>query len=221
MRLSRRLFLNRSVRVWSGLDALTQNIEAYLSRRATPLTLPLALRGTREAMAGLSAMTAGDEDAAREPMALAALLSGLSLANGGLGAAHGIAQSLGIYGVPHGLACAVALPWVMALNLGSDKDGRFRDLADTLCPADSYPGALRGAVARVWEMTSKLGVPRLAELGDRYPDLPPLDAEGITLLAGGAQGNSLSGNPVPMNDTQVAELLTTMRDADDPKAPLP
>jgi alcohol dehydrogenase class IV len=71
--------------VWSGLDALTQNVEAYLSRRATPMTDLFSERGMRAATIGLVKLTKRDDVAAREPMALAALLSGLALANGGLG----------------------------------------------------------------------------------------------------------------------------------------
>ncbi len=208
----------REVRVWSGLDALTQNVESYLSRRGSPLTEALALRGVEASGVGLSALSRGEDRAAREPMALAALLSGLALANGGLGAAHGIAQSLGIHGVPHGLACAVALPWVLAFNARSEEVRRR--LARVAQALGAGPGA-PAAVAWAWDKVRELGVPRLAGLGARYADLPPLDAEGVVLLARGARGNSLSGNPVEMDDVRVAELLTQMRDAGAPEALLP
>jgi alcohol dehydrogenase class IV len=77
------------VRAASGLDALTQNVEAFVSRRATPMTDALALRGISAARHGLDLLAAEDVAGAQEPLALAALLSGLALANGGLGGATG------------------------------------------------------------------------------------------------------------------------------------
>lgn len=212
----------REVRVWSGLDALTQNIEAYVSRRAGPMTQPLALRGLRAAHAGLSCLARDYEERAQEPLALAALLSGLALANGGLGAAHGIAQSLGIWGVPHGLACAVALPWVMASNARHPGvAARLGPLYEALSPNagyNEYDELQRGVVRSVVDLVRPFDLPRLGALGDRYPELPPLDAEGIAVLARGAQGNSLSGNPVEMSEADVADLLRQMRDAEGPEA---
>lgn len=176
----------RDTRVWSGLDALTQNIEAAVSRKATPITEALAERGRVAAEAGLRHLADGREAESQEPLALAALLSGLALANGGLGAAHGIAQALGIYGVPHGLACAIALPWTL----------RRSGLADRVPPIlDAFP------------------LPRLADLPARWPDLPPLGSDdGIRVLAKASLGNSLSGNPIPLDEEDVAALLKQMRD---------
>lgn len=214
----------RVVCVGSGLDALTQNVEAYVSRRATPMTDALALRGIKAASAGLNALVRDDDTGAREPLALAALLSGLALANGGLGAAHGVAQALGIYGVPHGLACAVALPWVLAHNArsGAIPAPRLREIVDALIGGEERTyEAGQTAIAHVWKTTRALGVPRLADLANRYADLPPLDADGVALLAREAQGNSLSGNPLEMDEAALAELLTWMRDADSPEAPGP
>lgn len=212
----------RAVRIWSGSDALTQNIEAFISRKATVLTEVLALRGIEAAGIGITALANGDDEAAREPMGLSALLSGLALANGGLGAAHGIAQSLGIHGVPHGLACAIALPWVVQFNASKMNLWRvLLPITQALASASSYASPQEpsvGVVPWLWEKIGELGLPRLGELPALYPDLPTLDDEGMALLARGARGNSLSGNPVEMSDADVAELLRRMRDADGPEA---
>ncbi len=212
----------RDVRVWSGLDALTQNIEAFLSVRATPMTDALSARGVEAVRDGLTHLLNGDEAGAREPLALAALLSGLALANGGLGAAHGIAQALGVYGVPHGLACAVALPWVVAENAsrgGPAVRRRLAALARVHVFAHERLDA-EHAVLRLVEWLARTGddldVPRLAGLPPRFPNLPALDEAGLTEIAAGARGNSLSGNPVPLSDTDMVELLRRMRDANDP-----
>ncbi|MHB9027123.1 MAG: iron-containing alcohol dehydrogenase, partial [Armatimonadota bacterium] len=96
----------------TGLDALTQLIESYTSSRAQPVTDALALGGLRAARSLLAAYQCGDDQPAREGMSLAAYLSGICLANAGLGAAHGIAAALGsMTDISHGLACAISLPW--------------------------------------------------------------------------------------------------------------
>ena len=103
----------------TGLDALTQLIEAYVSIRANPVTdgfcvqgIPLAARSLRRAFHH------GHEPEARRDMSLAALFSGLALANAGLGVVHGFAAPLGgRFPAPHGAICAAILPYGMEINL--------------------------------------------------------------------------------------------------------
>ena len=92
----------------SGLDALTQCLEPFVSVRASPLTDGLAREGLRRAAAGLRAAYADGTDlAARTDMAMCSLLGGLALANAKLGAVHGLAGVIGgTADVPHGFACA-------------------------------------------------------------------------------------------------------------------
>src|SRR5271165_4098689 len=96
----------------SGMDAITQLIESYISRKAQPIPQALALNGLQLAVPSIvEAVENGRSRPARERMSHAALLSGMALANSGLGMAHGVAAALGIHGnVAHGLACAVMLP---------------------------------------------------------------------------------------------------------------
>ncbi len=91
----------------TGLDALTQLMEAWLSRKASPLTDGFCLEGLVRAARSLPRVCADGQDAeAREEMHLASLLSGLALANGGLGMVHGLAAPLGgLLGAPHGMVC--------------------------------------------------------------------------------------------------------------------
>ena len=78
---------------------------------------------------------------------------------------------------------------------------------------------MRRAVAWVWETGHALGVPRLDALPERFPDLPrPDDASSLARIAADARGNSLSGNPISLNDAEVAALLARMRDDPDPQA---
>ena len=105
----------------TGLDALTQLIEPFLSVRATPLVDALCRDGIGRAARSLRAACANGRDAAaREDMALASLFGGLALANAGLGAVHGLAGPIGgMFPAPHGAVCAALLPHVMAANLSA------------------------------------------------------------------------------------------------------
>ncbi len=111
----------------SGMDAITQLIESYISRKAQPIPQALAVQGLRLAVPAIAeAVENGRSRPAREKMSHAALLSGLALANSGLGLAHGIAPALGIHcRVPHGMACAVMLPSALRIN----RDVRQAELA--------------------------------------------------------------------------------------------
>ena len=102
----------------SGMDALTQAIEAYWSIHATPITDALALRAVELISAHLlAAYERGDDVVARDAMAHGSLLAGMAFANARLGAVHGLAHPLGVrYAVGHGEVCAVLLPHVMRLN---------------------------------------------------------------------------------------------------------
>ena len=103
----------------SGLDALTQCLEPFVSARANPLTDGLAREGLRRAAAGLRAAYADGSDlAARADMAMCSLLGGIALANAKLGAVHGLAGVIGgIADVPHGVACAALLAPVIEANV--------------------------------------------------------------------------------------------------------
>ncbi|MCA9081532.1 MAG: iron-containing alcohol dehydrogenase, partial [Planctomycetaceae bacterium] len=127
-----------SVTAASGMDAITQLIESFLSRRATAFTRMLCLEGLPGTVSALrSAFVDGDNRHAREVMSHAALLSGMALANSGLGFAHGVAAALGaISHVPHGLACAVLLPMALHVNRAACHD-QFSLLAYALVPERS------------------------------------------------------------------------------------
>jgi alcohol dehydrogenase class IV len=103
----------------TGMDALTQVIEPYVSVRANPLTDALCKEGVQRAARSLGrAYEHGEDAAAREDMALASLFGGLALANAGLGAVHGFASPLGgTFNAPHGAICARLLPSVFEVNV--------------------------------------------------------------------------------------------------------
>jgi alcohol dehydrogenase class IV len=198
--------VSAKVTLWTGMDAITQLIESYLTRSARPLPRALAIEGLRKALPAIGqAVREPASRPAREAMAHAALLSGMALANSGLGMAHGVAAALGVCAdVPHGLACAVMLPVALRVNRAACE----RDLA-TLARAvgvsddpDDTTAADR-FVARITELGQSLGVPQtLGALGVKIEQVPALVA--------GSRGNSMSGNPCDVSDAELRELLEAM-----------
>jgi alcohol dehydrogenase class IV len=106
--------LPKSVTLASGLDALTQVIEPYLSSRANPLTDALCRDAIPRALPALQRLMRGEDAAARDVMAWVSLCGGLALANAGLGAVHGLAGVIGgATGASHGAVCGTLLPHVL------------------------------------------------------------------------------------------------------------
>ncbi len=191
----------------SGMDAITQLIESYISRKSRPIPQALAVQGLKLAFPALAdAVQDGACRPARERMAHAALLSGLALANAGLGLAHGVAPALGIHcRVPHGLACAVMLPAALRVNRQVRRQELAR-LAHALFPrvsARKPDEAIDVLVAEIESLCRRVGVPeRLGALGVRR--------EQISALVAGSRGSSMSGNPRELTDEELAALLEEM-----------
>ncbi len=196
----------------TGMDAITQLIESYISRRAQPIPRALAVQGLQLALPAIfEAVENGSSRPAREAMAHAALLSGMALANSGLGMAHGVAAALGIVcNVPHGLACAVMLPAALRAN----RDVACAELA-TLERAVGQPpfagdsrlandeSAVDAFIARIDRLCQTIGIPRrLSEIGVRSEQIPALVAQ--------SRGNSMSGNPRDLTNEELTGILTGM-----------
>jgi alcohol dehydrogenase class IV len=192
----------------SGLDALTQCLEPFVSVRATPLTDGLAREGLRRAATGLRAAHAdGGDLAARTDMAICALLGGMALANAKLGAVHGLAGVIGgTADVPHGMACAALLAPVIEANVrtlrsaapGSSVLDRYAEAAQLLT---GKPGAsVEDGLAWIGETVSLLGVPGLAAFG-----LGPGQADDIAAKA--ATSSSMQGNPVPLRHDELKAVV--------------
>ena len=192
----------------SGLDALTQCLEPFVSVRATPLTDGLAREGLRRAATGLRAAHAdGGDLAARTDMATCALLGGMALANAKLGAVHGLAGVVGgTADVPHGMACAALLAPVIDANVRALRSGapgspvldRYAEVARLLT---GRPGAsVQDGLAWIRETLALLGVPGLAAFG-----LGPGDAGDIAAKA--MTSSSMQGNPVALNHGDLTAIL--------------
>jgi len=186
-----------SVTAASGTDALTQAIEAYVGLKSNPLTDTLALRAIELLGANLpKAVHNGADVGAREKMALGSLISGMAFANAGLGAAHGLSHPLGARkGIPHGVACAILLPWVMEFNMPL-REEKFAQIALAL---GEEPKGER-AVKSIRKLLEDIEIPSgLGELGVTTDDLE--------LLAGEAGGSSLNNNPRKASKDELVEIL--------------
>jgi alcohol dehydrogenase class IV len=190
-----------NVTATTGMDAITQLIEPYVSLRANPITDALCLEGLRLASTALSAAFAdGNNLEARTAMAQASLLGGLALANAGLGVVHGFAAAIGgMFAAPHGAICALLLGPGMAANIAAGAvPDRYKQVARILT-GDAFADASDGVVW-VRTLVSKLEIPPLQTWG-----LEMKDAQLIARKA--SASSSMRANPVPLSITQLQALL--------------
>lgn len=192
----------------TGLDALTQCLEPFVSNLANPLTDALARDGMRRAARSLlrAYRDGGDLDA-REDMSLASLFGGLALANAKLGAVHGFAGPLGgMTGGAHGALCAAMLPHVMTANVaalrarGSEGDfmSRYEEVARILTGRPD--ASAEDGVAWVVELCEALAVPRLSSYGLTEAQLDPL-------VGKAEESSSMKGNPIRLTRDELATIV--------------
>jgi alcohol dehydrogenase class IV len=193
----------------TGLDALTQLIEPFVSSRANPMTDALCREGMMRAARSLRrAYEDGQDVAAREDMALASLFGGLALANAGLGAAHGFAGPVGgMFSAPHGAVCAAFVPHVMAVNVralaarepANPALARYDEIARILT-GDPRSGAEDG-VRWICSLCAALRIPPLSTYGVTRADFP-------ALIEKTAVASSTKANPISLTPGELSEILT-------------
>jgi len=192
----------------SGMDALTQCLEAYVSSKAQPLTDVFCVEGIRRVMCSLErAVTHGHDLTARTDMALAALLSGMALANAGLGAVHGFAAPIGgMFQAPHGAVCAALLPHVWEVNAAAvqrcgdgGKIARFRQASTLLLPGQGTDDPV-AAAQMLRGLAERLEIPPLRQHGIVSKDLDEIAKKA-------AATSSMKGNPVPLTDAELLRVL--------------
>jgi alcohol dehydrogenase class IV len=192
----------------SGLDALTQCIEPFVSIKANPMTDAICREGIQHAARSLRrAYENGSDPEARQGMSLAALCGGLALANAGLGAVHGFAGPLGgMLHAPHGAICARLLPLVMEANLRALEARqpahpaiqRYQEIARLLTGEDS--ATAQDGVTWAHRIVSDLKIPKLSHYGMSEEQIP--EAVEKTL-----QASSFKGNPIPLNERELNGIL--------------
>ncbi len=195
----------------NGMDAFTQLLESYVSSRAAPLTDSLAWGGMKAARDGLLALYADTNDAmARERMAYAALVSGITLAQVGLGSVHGLAAPLGaFFPIPHGVACGTLVATATRINI---ETLRVREPAHPALEKYAQVGQLLSRQGRMGQAaahaaligtletwTRELGLPTLAHYGVTPDDIPSIVAN--------SRGSSMQTNPVRLEDDEIAAIL--------------
>ncbi len=189
----------------TGLDALTQLLEAFTSRKANPMTdgfcregLPRAVRALRRAFEN------GSDRKAREEMALASLFGGLALANAGLGAVHGYSGPVGgMFNVPHGMVCAALLPHVTKANLLALR-AREPD-APALARLTEFAQMTGGKTAEdgikwIAGLCRDLQTPSLSTLGVTKADFP-------VLIEKTQRASSMKTNPVDLTAEELTQVL--------------
>lgn len=203
------LSMPKEITAASGLDALTQVIEPYVSRRANALTDALCREGIqRVARALRRAYFDGNDVEARSEMCLASLFGGMALASAGLGAVHGFAGPAGgMFPAAHGAFCARLLGEVMEVNYralqardpGNPALGRYDEIGRLL--TGKPDATVADGIAWVRAISQELRIPSLQACGITEEDIPALVQKSIV-------ASSMQHNPVTLNETELAGILT-------------
>jgi alcohol dehydrogenase len=196
----------------NGMDAFTQLLESYVSCRSNRLSDVLAWSGMKAVRDNLLTWFREGADArdAQAGMAYAALLSGITLAQVGLGSVHGLASPLGaFFPVPHGVACGTLVAEATAMNI---RALRTRDPTSAMLLKYAQAGRMLArdihltddaAMTRLVEIlhgwTEALHMPRLSEFGVAQSDIPRVVAN--------SRGSSMKTNPIVLTDDEISEIL--------------
>ena len=200
--------MSPSVTAFTGLDALTQLIEAFVSNKSNPLTDGICREGITAAGRSLKkAYENGNDNKARENMSLASLFGGLALANAGLGAVHGFAGPLGgMISSPHGAICASLLPYVMEINIQAlqrrEPDSKaiehYNIIAQILTNKPDSQAA--NAVEWLHNLCSSLQIPSLEKLGLKEHDFQ-------AAIDKARRSSSMKGNPIQLTDDELYKIM--------------
>ena len=196
----------------NGMDALTQLIESYVSLNANIFTDALAISGMRAARDGLLPLfqQSGQSDSAREKMAYAALVSGITLAQVGLGSVHGLAAPLGaFYPIPHGVVCGTLVATATEVNIKSmltrdpenhalNKYARVAEILGERRIPDRH-AAWDQLVSLLRDWIRQLQLPRLSYYG--------LDKDGLDKVVANSRGSSMKTNPIMLTDEEIKSIL--------------
>lgn len=186
----------------SGLDAITQLIESYLSNRSNPFTDSLCETNITIAVAALQRLMESEDANARDTMARSSFLSGIALSNSGLGIIHGLASIIGARGAAHGAICGRLLPAGLYVNA----DAMLRRSVDItrIKKVDAWLaigfGAANKGIDALRKFIDANGLPNLSELGINEPDF-----DNVAQLS--ACASSTKANPVVLNHFEICRIL--------------
>ena len=192
----------------TGMDALTQCIEPYVSSKANALTDLYCAEGMRRAARSLrKAYRDGGDVEARTDMAYASLLGGLALANAGLGVVHGFAAPIGgMFSAPHGAVCAALLPHGVTANLRAlrarapqhEALARYRTVARILTSITSAEAD--DAVKWIDELRADLHISGLGTYG-------VTSEQSDDIITKAAAASSMKANPVTLSAEELRHVL--------------
>lgn len=187
----------------SGLDAITQLIESYVCNRSNPLTDALCEANIRPAVTALHRLMTCEDAKARDALARASFLSGIALANSGLGIIHGLASVIGGKGAAHGAICGRLLTSGLvenaeALRRRSMDVSRFEKVEAWLADGLGFLGANGASALRHFVDSNSL--PSLYDLGIAESEL-----DSIATL--GAHASSTRANPVTLEHKEICRIL--------------
>jgi len=192
----------------TGMDALTQVIEPFVSVRANPFTDLFCKEGIQRGGRSLfRGYTNGQDIEAREDLAFCSLMGGLALANAGLGAVHGLAAPIGgMFAAPHGAICARLLPEVCKVNIRALQQRepenpaleRYLEMAKWLV-RDSQ-ARWDDLVRWLEQLCINLGIPGLSKYGITTQDIIPLADKAV-------HASSFKANPIPLGKPELVEIL--------------
>ncbi|MEJ2360057.1 MAG: iron-containing alcohol dehydrogenase [Gammaproteobacteria bacterium] len=196
----------------NGMDALTQLMESYVSLRANVMTDALAISGLRAVRDGLLAWYQDPTGAheARAQMAYAALLSGITLAQVGLGSVHGLASPLGAYyPIGHGVVCGTLVAAASEVNIAAmlarEADNlalaKYARLGEVLCQRrhGSAQAARQALLDLLRDWTERMQLPRLQQFG--------VEESGLDKVVANARGSSMKTNPIVLTDDEIKSVL--------------
>lgn len=175
------LYCPPAITAASGMDAFTQLLEAYLSTNSNPYTQILALEGIRNIIDALELVYCdGANEAARTKMSYAAYLSGIALANAGLGLVHGFAQPLGsFFQVTHGVVCGTLMGATNRITVERLRETgndvyleRYATVAKMVSAETDEDKAIDQLLDYIDQLTLKLQIPKLSEFGINEADIP-------------------------------------------------
>jgi alcohol dehydrogenase class IV len=203
-----------------GMDAFTQLLESFVSTRSNPMTDALARSGimaVKDSLLSLYREQAAESSHLREKMAYASLLSGICLAQTGLGSVHGLAAPLGaFFPIPHGVACGTLVATATAVNIealqarlpDSPALPKYAEIGRRFAMQKGLSGdAARAhlvATLRQWE--EQLTLPRLAHYRTRCGAFHLTSADFSRIVAN-SRGSSMKTNPVELTDEEIASIL--------------
>lgn len=193
----------RRVSLHSGLDAITQVIEPYLSSRANLFTDMLCKEAIPKGLLALKQLMEAESKEARDALAQVSLFGGLALANSGLGVVHGLAGPLGgLCGAPHGAICGALLPAGIAANRDSVIDSEQKARIDHVIGwiAEVFETSADQALPRFREWIIQSGLPGLASIG--------VTEEHISAASqAAASSSSMKANPVVLPAATIEHIM--------------